>query len=142
MINLSVKDADSVYENFDIFAYVEPEIEYIPETPGNKEQPEVKFVKLNLLSSAIANDTSYGDINAYSSNKTVWAESVVNDPMNQQDAGKYCAAKGLRLPSYFDLSALAKYAEDFEGYTSGNYWANPGTEKKQGFVVCLQEIAV
>ena len=132
MDNLTYEGANSSYENFDILVYVEPEIEAPPEEPEEEvvEEEPVEYVKLNLKQSYIANNSSYGDINAYMAARDVYAEPIVNEPKNQQDANKYCAEKGLRLPSYFDLSALGNYVQDFEGYKSGNYWATPGTDGK------------
>ncbi len=125
MANLTVKGSDSQYESFELLAYVQPVIEEVPE-PEPEPEP---FYGYGCLESYIVSQGTYGDPTASCAGKTIYMETIPNEPATQAEADEACKAKGMVLPYYFQLSAAGRFAEEL-GLEPGDYWATPGSDNK------------
>ena len=74
--------------------------------------------------SFISRDKGYGDPSSDGACPTGTAKmEMVDHKASIYDAIEDCKNRGMRLPTYHELSAAGQYAKQL-GLKSGNYWAN------------------
>lgn len=101
-------------------AYQPCVVTVVPETPGTQAPITGPLSRYNCINAYISSDPGYSE-SYCNSNVTMQREE--NELATYPEAYEDCKAKGLRLPTYLEMSVAGKYFEALN-LKSGNYWAS------------------